>query len=65
MCPAAGPSRLRNVNITSTVHHIAAAGVRVLKFWMADPTVVLQNPVIDTGGTEPGCLGPTDSLRPY
>ncbi|MFJ6461296.1 hypothetical protein ACIQM0_09585 [Streptomyces sp. NPDC091387] len=40
------------------MHHIAAAGVRVLKFWMADPTVVLQSLVIGTGGLKPSCLGP-------
>lgn len=54
-----------NVDITSTVHHIAAAGVRVLKFWMSDPTVVHQNLVIGTGGIEPGRLGPPESLRPH
>lgn len=52
-----------DVNITRTVHHIAAAGAHVLKFWMADPTVVLQGLVTDTGGLGPSCLVPQESLR--
>ncbi|WP_327335460.1 hypothetical protein [Streptomyces sp. NBC_01324] len=52
-----------DVSITSTVHHIAAAGAHVLKCWMADPAVVLQSLVIDIGDPGPSCLGPPERLR--
>ncbi|MGP4046761.1 glycosyl hydrolase 115 family protein [Streptomyces sp. 2A115] len=52
-----------NVNRTATQHTINAAGVHRLKFWMVDPTVVLQRLVIDTGGLTPTYLGPLESRR--
>ncbi|MER6015115.1 glycosyl hydrolase 115 family protein [Streptomyces bluensis] len=50
-----------NVNVTATRHAIGRAGVHRLKFWMVDPTVVLQRLVIDTGGLTPTYLGPLES----
>ncbi|MFJ6634975.1 glycosyl hydrolase 115 family protein [Streptomyces sp. NPDC091376] len=51
-----------NVSRTAT-RHTLAAGVHRLKFWMVDPTVVLQRLLIDTGGLPDTCLGPQESRR--
>ena len=54
-----------NVNRTSTRHEIAAAGTHVLRFWMVDPTVVLQQLVVTPAAAplRPTYLGPPESAR--
>jgi hypothetical protein len=53
-----------NVNATATRHTVSKIGVHRLKFWMVDPTVVLQRLLIDTGGLPALYPGPLESRRP-
>jgi hypothetical protein len=54
-----------NVNRTTTRHTITRPGTHVLKFWMVDPTVVLQNLVLTPAATPTTAayLGPPESYR--
>ena len=52
-----------NIRIATSIHHITHRGRHTLKFWFADPAVVLQKLVIDAGGLKTSYLGPPESPR--
>lgn len=50
-----------NIIIKTSSHNISTTGKHVLKFWMVNPSVVLQKLVMDFGGVKPSYLGPPET----
>ncbi|GAA3917508.1 glycosyhydrolase [Chitinophaga oryziterrae] len=51
-----------NIIIKSSRHSIDKPGKHVVKYWMVSPGVILQKLVLDFGDTEPGFLGPPETM---
>jgi hypothetical protein len=50
-----------NIIIIFSKHHISKPGRHVIKYWLADPGIVLQKLVLDFGDTEKTYLGPSET----
>ncbi len=54
-------SVINNMLTLHSQHQIPASGQRTLKIWMADPGLVLDKIVINTGGLKDSYMGPPES----
>ena len=53
---------ISNLLKLSTKLNIPAQGQHVLKVWMADPGLIIDKIIIDTGGVKESYLGPPESV---
>ena len=51
-----------NVHRVTVRREITEAGTHTLKIWAVDPTLIVQNIVVDTGGLLSSYLGPPESM---
>ena len=51
------------IKVLSSDHYISKPGKHVIKYWLVDPSVVLEKIVLDRGGVKPSYLGPPESYR--
>jgi len=56
-------SVLDNIRVLRMPLQVQSAGLQQLRVYLVDPAVVLQKILIDTGGLQPGYLGPAQSGR--
>lgn len=51
------------IKVLSSTHYISKPGKHIIKYWMVDPSVVLEKIVLDRGGVKSSYLGPPESYR--
>jgi hypothetical protein len=51
------------IKVLSSNHYINKPGKHIIKYWMVDPSVVLEKIVLDRGGVKSSYLGPPESYR--
>lgn len=56
-------SVIDNARESTSTLTVDKPGYHMLKFWMVDPSVVLEKLVVDMGGVKPSFLGPPESYH--